>query len=198
MQLREEYCVESESVPEPNAKASASHVAELDVEEPQRPAQQTAPAVSSHHHHVAPPPPPPPRDVRPDSPVDVPPPPPRPRDVRPPPPPPRVVLPQEVPQRLVASRVVLPQEVKVLETALRKDSQKRKEAFIASYVLHCHGLESPKLGIHQLEWGDAFTRLARFINEHSGMGRVDENEVQCSFNGLRLMVQAEVHQQQFE
>ena len=197
MQLREEYCVESESVPEPNAKASASHVAELDVEEPQRPAQQTAPAVSSHHHHV-PPPPPPPRDVRPDSPVDVPPPPPRPRDVRPPPPPPRVVLPQEVPQRLVASRVVLPQEVKVLETALRKDSQKRKEAFIASYVLHCHGLESPKLGIHQLEWGDAFTRLARFINEHSGMGRVDENEVQCSFNGLRLMVQAEVHQQQFE
>ena len=196
MQLREEYCVESESVPEPNAKASASHVAELDVEEPQRPAQQTAPAVSSHHHHV-PPPPPPPRDVRPDSPVDVPPPPPRPRDVRPPPPP-RVVLPQEVPQRLVASRVVLPQEVKVLETALRKDSQKRKEAFIASYVLHCHGLESPKLGIHQLEWGDAFTRLARFINEHSGMGRVDENEVQCSFNGLRLMVQAEVHQQQFE
>ena len=180
MQLREEYCVESESVPEPNAKASASHVAELDVEEPQRPAQQTAPAV-------------PPR--RPT----VPPPPPRPRDVRPPPPPPpRVVLPQEVPQRLVASRVVLPQEVKVLETALRKDSQKRKEAFIASYVLHCHGLESPKLGIHQLEWGDAFTRLARFINEHSGMGRVDENEVQCSFNGLRLMVQAEVHQQQFE
>ena len=162
MHLREEYCVESESVPEPNAKASASHVAELDVEEPQRPAQQTAPAVP------------------------------------PPPPPPRVVLPQEVPQRLVASRVVLPQEVKVLESALRKDCQRRKEAFIASYVLHCHGLESPKLGIHQLEWGDAFTRLARFINEHSGMGRVDENEVQCSFNGLRLIVQAEVHQQQFE
>lgn len=189
MQLREEYCVESERVLEPNASASASHVAESEVEEPQRPAQQTAPA--DRKARVVPPR----RKVQPPT-VPVPPPPPR--DVPPPPPPPRDMPPRVVPPKVVSARVVLPQKLALAETSLHKDVQKRREAFIASYVLQCHGQESPKLAIRQVEWGDAYTRLARLINERTGMGRVDEQAVTVAFNAMRLTVQNEVREQELD